>query len=106
MAEVVIHPCHQPVVYVSGITSVTDVKILMVDGQNGQSGAIVRILVVMRTLLGLDPAQILLQKTTEQFVKGTPRKKFHVLQQNVQLMGDGQNGQSGVIVQKLAVMNT
>ena len=57
----------------------------MVDGPNGQSGVIVQKPVVTKTLSGLDHVQILLQTITEQLVKETPRKQFHVLQQNVQV---------------------
>ena len=57
----------------------------MVDGLNGQSGVIVQIPAVMRTLLGLDHVQILLQKITGQFAKDTTRKQFHVTLQIVQV---------------------
>ncbi|OPL07198.1 hypothetical protein AM593_04658, partial [Mytilus galloprovincialis] len=78
----------------------------MVDGQNGQSGVIVQKLAEMKTLLELDHVQILCQKITEQFAKDTTQKQFRVTLQIVQLMVDGLNGQSGVIVQKLAEMKT
>ena len=57
----------------------------MGNGQHGQSGVIVQKLAGMKTLLGLDHVQILLQEITEQFVKETPRKQFHVTLQIVQV---------------------